>query len=138
MSALPPLMSEFMGMVSYAPTYFLDLMDDDVESDGSSIDDMAPSRRPSWECAMVDALGQPSVVTEYLQTHTPPDPHAKTIELTREHGEELRQQRLNQPPTTPAPSAHHTTPRAHRPASGARGHARQVQRNTTDRGTDPP
>ena len=42
----PPLMSEFVGMVSYAPTYFLDLMDDDVESDGSSIGDMAPSHRP--------------------------------------------------------------------------------------------
>ena len=42
-----PLTSEFMGMVSYAPTYFLDLMDDDVESDGSSIGDVAPSHRPS-------------------------------------------------------------------------------------------
>ena len=40
-------MSEFMGMASYAPTYFLDLMDDDVESDGSSIDDMAPRDRLS-------------------------------------------------------------------------------------------
>ena len=39
----PPLMSEFMGMERYASTYFLDLMDDDVESDGSSIGDMAPS-----------------------------------------------------------------------------------------------
>ena len=44
MLVLPPLMSEFMGMVSYAPTSFLDLMDDDVESDGSSIGDiMAPN-----------------------------------------------------------------------------------------------
>ena len=40
-------MSEFMGMVSYAPTYFLDLMDDNVESDSSSIGDMAPSHLPS-------------------------------------------------------------------------------------------
>ena len=40
-------MSEFVGMASYAPTYFLDLMDDDVGSDGSSIDDVAPSHRPS-------------------------------------------------------------------------------------------
>ena len=32
-----PLMSEFMGMASYAPTCFLDIMDDDVGSDGSSI-----------------------------------------------------------------------------------------------------
>ena len=47
MTAPPPLMSEFMGMASYAPTSFLDLMDDDVESDGSSIDDMAPSHHPS-------------------------------------------------------------------------------------------
>ena len=43
MPASPPLMSEFMGMTSYAPTYFLSLMDDDVESDGSSIGDVAPS-----------------------------------------------------------------------------------------------
>ena len=47
MSALPPLMSEFMGMVSYAPIYFLDLMDNDVESDSSSIGDVAPSHRLS-------------------------------------------------------------------------------------------
>ena len=47
MPALPPLTSKFMGMASYAPTYFLDLMDDDVESDGSSIGDVAPSHRPS-------------------------------------------------------------------------------------------
>ena len=52
-----PLTSVFVGMASYAPTYFLDLMDDDVESDGSSISDVAPSHRPSWECTMVDALG---------------------------------------------------------------------------------
>ena len=55
--ALPPLLSEFMGMASYAPTYFLNLMDDDVESDGSSIGDVAPSHRPSQECAMADAPG---------------------------------------------------------------------------------
>ena len=45
--ALPPLMSEFMEMASYAPTYFLNIMDDDVGSDGSSIGDVAPSHRPS-------------------------------------------------------------------------------------------
>ena len=50
-------MSKFMGMASYAPTYFLDLMDDDVESDGSSIGDVTPSHRPSWNCAMADAPG---------------------------------------------------------------------------------
>ena len=60
----PPVTSEFVGMASYAPTYFLDLMDDDVESDGSSISDVAPSHRPSQECAMVDALGQPPIVAE--------------------------------------------------------------------------
>ena len=57
MPASPPLMSEFMGMASYAPTCLLDLMDDDVESDGSSIGDVAPSHRLSRECTMVDALG---------------------------------------------------------------------------------
>ena len=46
-----------MGMVTYTPTCFLDLMDDDVESDGSSIGDMAPSHRLSWECAMADTPG---------------------------------------------------------------------------------
>ena len=80
-----------MGMASYAPTYFLDLMDDDVESDGSSISDVAPSHRLSRECAMVDALGQPLVVAKSLQTHTPLDPHAETPTLTREHDKELRQ-----------------------------------------------
>ena len=43
----PPLTSEFVGMASYAPICFLDLMDDDVESDGSSIGDVVPSHRPS-------------------------------------------------------------------------------------------
>ena len=55
----PPLTSEFMGMADYAPTYFLDLMDDDGESDGSSIGDMVPSHHLSRECAMVDAPGHP-------------------------------------------------------------------------------
>jgi len=50
-----PLTSEFVGMASYGPTCFLDIMDDDIGSDGSSIDDVAPSHRPSWECAMSDA-----------------------------------------------------------------------------------
>ena len=42
-----PLMSEFVGMASYAPTCFLDIMNDDVGSDGSSISDVAPSHCPS-------------------------------------------------------------------------------------------
>ena len=46
-----------MGMVSYAPTYFLNLMDDDVESDGSSIGDMVPSHHSYRESAMADAPG---------------------------------------------------------------------------------
>jgi len=57
MLASPPLTSKFMGMASYAPASFHDLMDDDVESDGSSIGDMAPSHRLSWEYTMAGALG---------------------------------------------------------------------------------
>ena len=67
MLAPPPLTSEFMGMASYAPTYFHDLMDDDVESDYSSIGDIvAPSHPLSRECAMADAPRQPPVVAESL------------------------------------------------------------------------
>ena len=91
--ALPPLTSKFMGMVSYAPTTFHELLDDEVESDGSSIDDLAPSHCPSRECTMADALGQPPVVAESLQTHTPPDPCVGALTLAQEHGEELRQWR---------------------------------------------
>ena len=40
-------MSEIVGMVSYGPTCFLDIMDDNVGSDGSSIGDVAPNHRPS-------------------------------------------------------------------------------------------
>ena len=119
MPALPPLMSKFVGVASYAPTCFFDLMDDDGESDGSYIDDMEPSHHPSWEYAMVDALGQPPVATQSLQTHTPPNPHAETPELIPEHGEELKQRWLHQPPTALACSAHHAAPWAHRPVNGA-------------------
>ena len=39
----PPHTSEFVGMAGYAPASFHDLVDDKVESDGSSISDvMAP------------------------------------------------------------------------------------------------
>ena len=62
----PPLTSEFVGMASYAPTTFHELLDDEVESDGSSIGDVAPSHRSSWECAMADALRQPLVVAESI------------------------------------------------------------------------
>jgi len=91
----PPLTSKFMGMASYAPTYFYELIDDEVESDGSSIGDVAPSHRPSWECAMVDALGQLPVVAESAQTHTPLDPRAGALVLAQGHTEELRQWRQN-------------------------------------------
>ena len=43
----PPLTSEFMGMANYTPTYFYELVDDKVESNGSSIGDVAPSHRLS-------------------------------------------------------------------------------------------
>ena len=76
-------------MASYAPTTLCELSDDEGVSDGSSIDNVAPSHRPSWECAMVDVSGQLPVVVESLQTHTPLDPRAETPELTREHGVEL-------------------------------------------------
>jgi len=91
MPAPPPLTSEFVGMASYAPTYFLDLMDDDVDSDGSSIGDVAPSHHPSWECAMTDAPGHPPAEAESSQTHTSLNSHAETPELTQEHDEALRQ-----------------------------------------------
>ena len=89
MLAQSPLTSEFMGMASYAPTTFHELLDDEVESDGSSIGDVAPSHRPSQECAMADALGQPPVVAKSLQTHTPLDPHAGALALAQKHVEEL-------------------------------------------------
>ena len=97
------LMSEFMGMASYAPTCFLDLMDDDVESDGSSIGDVAPSHHSSQDCTMVDALGQPLVVVESLQTHTPLDHHVGALPLAQKHDEELRQRLQNQPPPMAEP-----------------------------------
>ena len=121
----PPLTSEFVGMASYAPTYFYEHVDDEVESDDSSIGNVAPSHRPSQECAMADDLGQPPVVAKSLQTHTPLDPRAGALVLAQKHGEELRQRWQNQPPPAPAHSAHHTAPHARRPANGARGHARQ-------------
>ena len=80
-----------MGMVSYAPASLHDLMDDGFESDSSSIGDMAPSHPLSRECAMADASGQPPVVAESLQTHTPMDSRAKALTHAQEHGEQLRQ-----------------------------------------------
>ena len=80
MLAPPPLASEFVGMASYAPASFHDLMDEDVESDGSNIGDvMVPSHPLPWECTMADAPGQPPVVAESLQTHTPLDPRVEAL-----------------------------------------------------------
>ena len=86
----PPLTSEFVGMASYAPTCFLDIMDDDVGSDGSSIGDVAPSHRRSREYAAADAPERPLGVMESFRTHALSGPHAGTPELTREHREDLR------------------------------------------------
>ena len=86
----PPLTSEFMGMASYAPTTFHELLDDEVESDGSIIGDViVPSHPLSRECAMADTLGQLPVVVESIQTHTPLDPRVGALALAQEHGEEL-------------------------------------------------
>ena len=86
----PPLTSEFVGMASYAPASFHDLMDDDVESDGSSIGDVVATGHPlSREWAMADALGQPLVVAKSLQTHTPLDPCVDALTCAQAHGEEL-------------------------------------------------
>ena len=79
-----------MGMAGYAPTTFHKLSDDEGESDGSSIGDVAPSHRPSHECAMADALEQSLGVTESSWTHAPLGLHAETPKLTREHGEDLQ------------------------------------------------
>ena len=76
-------------MASYTPTTFHELLDDEVESDGSSIGDVAPSHRPSQECAMADAPGQSLVVVESVQTHTPLDPHVGGLMSTRAQAEEL-------------------------------------------------
>ena len=46
MLTLPPLTSEFVGMMGYAPTSFHDLIDDEVESDGSSIGDVVAPGHP--------------------------------------------------------------------------------------------
>ena len=96
MPALPPLTSEFVGMASYAPATFHNLVDEDVESDSSNISDIvAPSHPLSRECAMADASGQPPVVAESLQTHTPSDPRAEALMCAWEHGEELQQRWQN-------------------------------------------
>ena len=49
---------------------------------------------------MADALGQPPVVAESMQTHTPPDPRVGALTSTQAHAKELRQRWQNQPPPT--------------------------------------
>ena len=39
---------------------------------------------------MVDPLGHPLTEAEFSWTHAPLAPHAEALELTREHGEDLR------------------------------------------------
>jgi len=73
---------------------------------------------------MADALGPPLVVAEFLQTHTPSDPHARALALAQKHGKELQQRRQNQSPHAPECSVHHVVPHMRDPVSGARGHAR--------------
>ena len=57
MLAPSPLASEFVGMAGCALAISHELPDDEGESDGSSIGDVAPHHYPSWEYAMADALG---------------------------------------------------------------------------------
>ena len=40
---------------------------------------------------MADALGQPPMVEESLQTHTPPNPHVGALVFVQEQAKELRQ-----------------------------------------------
>jgi len=87
---------------------------------------------------MTDAPEQPPGATESSWTHAPPIPHTEALELTQEHREDLRRHWPHQPPTAPVRSARYTTPHACGLVNGARSHARQVQHNTLDRGTDPP
>ena len=52
-----PLTSKFIGMVGFAPVVSRELLNNEGESDGSSIGYMAPRHHPSWECTMSDGLG---------------------------------------------------------------------------------
>ena len=92
--AVPHVWEPASGARGHARQVQHDIMDDDVESDGSSISEvMAPGHPLSWECAMADAPGQPPVVVESLQTHNPLDARVKALARAQEHGKELRQRR---------------------------------------------
>ena len=84
-----PLTSEFVGMAGHAPATSHEPLNGEGVSDDSSVGDVAPHRRPSRECAMADALGQPPVVVESIQTHTPSDPRAEALASAQAHAEEL-------------------------------------------------
>jgi len=73
MLAPSPLMSEFVGMIGSAPVVSHELLDNEGESDGSSISDVASHHHPSRECAMADGPAQPPMVVESAQTATSPD-----------------------------------------------------------------
>ena len=83
---------------------------------------------------MADALGQPSVVVESTQTHTPVDPRAGALTSAQAHSEELRQRRQNLSPHAPTQPVQHVAPHAHDPMGGAWGHARQVQHDIMNEG----
>ena len=82
-------MSEFVGMAGFAPVISHKLPGNEGESNSSSIDDVAPLHHPSQECAMADGPGQPPVVAESAQTHTPSDPRAEALASAQAHVEEL-------------------------------------------------
>jgi hypothetical protein len=77
----PPLATEFVGMTRYSPASFHDLFsDDDLLSEGSSVDDLSPLGCPALrECAMADVQGRQPVPVETEDTHAPPDPHAQAL-----------------------------------------------------------
>ena len=79
MLAPSPLTSEFVGMAGSAPIVSHKLPDNEGESDGSSIGDVASRHHPSWECAMPDGPAQPPVGAESVQTHTPLDTRAEAL-----------------------------------------------------------
>ena len=112
------LMSEFVGMAGSTPVISHELPDNEGESDGSSIGDVASRHHPSRECAMAGGPAQPPVVAESAQTHTPPDTRAEALASAQAHAEELRQRCQNLPPAL-ARSLRHVAPHAHGPAGDA-------------------
>ena len=86
----PPLLtSKFVGMASYAPTCFYELIDDEVESDGSSIGDVAPSHGPSWGVHYHGCSGTAAGGSKVLFDSHPFRPSCRALALAQEHAEEL-------------------------------------------------